>query len=425
MPGGDVDRLADDPLERHLAGGGDRLGRVEDVQPVAAGVAVAVDGQRPVAERLDDEAGDDLLGVLVRAVVVERPDDRDRQVVRAPVRVGQPVAAGLGAGVRRARVERVVLGHRLGLGRAVDLRRRDQDEPLDARVGAHRVEQHLGADHVGGDELGAALGDRLGDVRLGGGVHDHVDALERRGDVAHVADVALDEPQPLVLHHVGQVVDVARVGEGVHRHDLVLGGVEQVADHVRRDEPGAAGHQYPFHRAPSRAVGVIRALDRCSTAGAARRRAGSAAGSRPSTAITNPCRPSTNSTRPPSSSGPGEIVIPDPVDEAPDPDHKGRKDTEYAQRGAHPLHELGPESGQDVQGQLDQRDDAVAAAIGAGAVVEVDLGDPGAGRAHQRLGELLPPDPVHHRLERVAPVGVEGAAEVGDAARRSGGRAAG
>ena len=47
--GGDVDRLADDPLERHLAGGRDRLGGVEHVQPVAAGVAVAVDRQRPVA----------------------------------------------------------------------------------------------------------------------------------------------------------------------------------------------------------------------------------------------------------------------------------------------------------------------------------------------------------------------------------------
>jgi hypothetical protein len=47
-------------------------------------------------------------------------------------------------------------------------------------------------------------------------------------------------------------------------------------------------------------------------------------------------------------------------------------------------------------------------------VLQVDLRHRRAGRADQRLGELLAADPVHHRLDRIAPVGIEGAAEVGD-----------
>ena len=65
-------------------------------------------------------------------------------------------------------------------------------------------------------------------------------------DLAHelgVADVALHEGEPLVRHHVREVLDVAGVRERVERHDLVRGRREQVPDDVRRDEPGAARHE--------------------------------------------------------------------------------------------------------------------------------------------------------------------------------------
>ena len=78
----------------------DRLGVVVDVEPVAAGVPVAVDRQRLAVERLRDEARHDLLRVLPRPVVVERPHDHDRQPVRDEVRVGEPVAARLRRRVR-------------------------------------------------------------------------------------------------------------------------------------------------------------------------------------------------------------------------------------------------------------------------------------------------------------------------------------
>jgi hypothetical protein len=80
-------------------------------------------------------------------------------------------------------------------------------------------------------------------VRLGRGVHDHVHLGHGLPHQLGVADVAVDEREPLVGHHVGEVLDVARVRERVERDDLVRRLREQVADEVGRDEPGAAGNE--------------------------------------------------------------------------------------------------------------------------------------------------------------------------------------
>ena len=236
-PASRVDRRVDQRL--------DRLGVVVDVEPVAARVAVAVNRQRGAGERLRDEARHDLLGVLARPVVVERPHDHDRQAVGDEVAVREPVAAGLRRGVRAARLERMALVHRIGLGRAVDLARGDEDEPLDRRA-PDRVEQDLGALDVRRHELGRPLLDRLLDVRLGGCVDDHVDALDELGDEGGVANVAVDEREPLVAHHVGEVLEIAGVRERVERDHLVTGVRQQVADHVRGDEAGTAGDEDAF-----------------------------------------------------------------------------------------------------------------------------------------------------------------------------------
>ena len=126
MPVATLMHLARDRVDRRLDHRLDRLGVVEHVEPVARRMPVAVDRQRLVGERLRDEARHDLLGMLARAVVVERPHDHDRQVVRRPVRVGEAVGARLRRRVRRARVERMLLVHRRALGGAVHLGRRDR-----------------------------------------------------------------------------------------------------------------------------------------------------------------------------------------------------------------------------------------------------------------------------------------------------------
>ena len=99
-------------------------------------------------------------------------------------------------------------------------------------VRADRVEQDLRPLDVRRHELRRALLDRLLDVRLGRGVDDVDDRLldVRLGRVTitstarasrRVADVAVDEREPLVAHHVGEVLEVARVGERVERDDVV------------------------------------------------------------------------------------------------------------------------------------------------------------------------------------------------------------
>ena len=86
---------------------------------------------------------------------------------------------------------------------------------------AHRVEQYARPLDVRGDELGGPLEDRLLHVRLGGRVDDHVDLLHDRADERLVPDVALDEREPLVRADVGEVLEVAGVGQRVERDDLV------------------------------------------------------------------------------------------------------------------------------------------------------------------------------------------------------------
>ena len=49
--------------------------------------------------------------------------------------------------------------------------------------------------------------------------------------------------EALVAHHVGEVLEVARVRQRVERDHLVPRVRQQVADHVRGDEAGAAGDE--------------------------------------------------------------------------------------------------------------------------------------------------------------------------------------
>jgi hypothetical protein len=116
-----IDHLACHAVEIRLDQRLDRLGVVVDVEPVTARLTFAVDRERLVAESLDDEARDDLLGMLAGAVVVERARDHDRQVVGDVVAEREAVGARLGRGVGAAREQRVLLVHRCVLGRPVHL----------------------------------------------------------------------------------------------------------------------------------------------------------------------------------------------------------------------------------------------------------------------------------------------------------------
>ena len=136
----------------------------------------------------------------------------------------------------------MLLVHGRGLGRAVDLARGEQDEPLH-RSFANRVEQDLRALDVGRDEFACTFFDRLLDVGFGRCVHNHVHFGD---DVAHelgVANVTLHEREPLVGHGAVEVVDIPGVGERVEGHHLIRRLRQQVVDEVGRDEPRPSSYK--------------------------------------------------------------------------------------------------------------------------------------------------------------------------------------
>jgi hypothetical protein len=103
------------------------------------------------------------------------------------------------------------------LDRTVDLVSGDVDEPSQT-MAERSVEQGLGADDVGHDEVRSAEY-RPVDMRLGGEVDDCVDAGQHLVDEPDIEDVAFDEVEPRVVAHRVEVDDVASVGQLVEDDD--------------------------------------------------------------------------------------------------------------------------------------------------------------------------------------------------------------
>lgn len=210
------------------------------MDPVADVLAAAVELGADAVDDVRDLPGDELLHVLVGAVVVGAVGDRGAKPVGAGPGAHEHVGGRLGRAVRRARVVRRLLGE---LGRvverqvAVDLV--GGDVVVADAVFADGLQQAEGALDVGAQE-GLGVGDGVVVVALGGVVHDGVvardDAVQQRG----VADVADDE-----LHAVGgqprDVLGVAGVGQLVQDGDMYARVVvDHVVHEVAADEAAAA-----------------------------------------------------------------------------------------------------------------------------------------------------------------------------------------
>src|SRR5262249_42310833 len=113
---------------------------------------------------------------------------------------------------------------------------------------AGRVQEDLCAEDVGADER-PRVQDAAIDVALGREVQDRVDSPTH--DVPHgaaVGHVALDKAVARLAGKVGQVGEVAGVGEGVEMDDRVVGlGGQDMADEVTADEAASAGDEDGGH----------------------------------------------------------------------------------------------------------------------------------------------------------------------------------
>lgn len=243
---GDVVLLAISPDEvglPHAAPGEDvphRGAVVLGVDPVADVLAAAVELGADAVDDVGDLARDELLHVLVGAVVVGAVGDRGAQAVGAGPGAHEHVGAGLGARVRGARVVRRLLGElRRVVERQVAVDLVGGDVVVADAVLADGLQQAEGAFHVGAQE-GLGVRDGVVVVGLGGVVHDGVVARDDPIEQLRVADVAHDE-----LHAIGgqpgDVLGVAGVGQLVQDGDVHAGVVvHDVVHEVAADEAAAA-----------------------------------------------------------------------------------------------------------------------------------------------------------------------------------------
>lgn len=242
----DVVPLAISPDEvglPHAAAGQDvpdGRGVVLGVDPVADVLAAAVELGADAVDDVGDLPGDELLHVLVGAVVVGAVGDRGAKPVGAGPGAHEHVGAGLGRAVRGARLIRRLLGElRRVVERQVAVDLVGGDVVVADSVFPHGLQQAEGALYVGAQE-GLRVGDGVVVVALGGVVHDGVvardDAVQQRG----VADVAHDELHA-VRRQPGDVLGVAGVGQLVQDGDVHPGVVvDHVVDEVAADEAAAA-----------------------------------------------------------------------------------------------------------------------------------------------------------------------------------------
>lgn len=218
----------------------DGAGVVLGVDPVADVLAAAVELGADAVDDVRDLPGDELLHVLVGAVVVGAVGDRGAQAVGARPGAHEHVGARLGARVRRGRVVRRLLGELGGVVErqvAVDLV--GGDVVVADAVLADGLQKAEGALHVGAQER-LRVGDGVVVVALCGVVHDRVVARHQPIQQFRVADVAHDE-----LHAVGgqarDVLGVAGVGQLVQDGDVdARVVVHDVVDEVAADEAAAA-----------------------------------------------------------------------------------------------------------------------------------------------------------------------------------------
>ena len=218
----------------------DGRGVVLGVDPVADVLAVAVELGAHAVDDVRDLARDELLHVLVGAVVVGAVGDRGAQAVGAGPGAHEHVGAGLGRAVGARRPIRRLLGElRRVVEREVAVDLVGGDVVVADAVFADGLQQAEGPLDVGAKE-GLRVGDGVVVVALGGVVHDGVVAGDQPVQQIRVADVAHDE-----LHSVGRqprdVLGVAGIGQLVQDGDVHPGVVvHHVVHEVAADEAAAA-----------------------------------------------------------------------------------------------------------------------------------------------------------------------------------------
>ena len=218
---------------------------VVDVKPIADLHTVPVDRQRLIFNGVGDHQRDQLLGKLVRPVVVRAVRDDGRQTVRVEVRPDQVVRRGLRRRVGRQQISLDALDLRqLGMI-AIDRTARGVNKRAHLLIA--RREQHVER----AVDVRVVAVQRLGNrarYRPERALMQHV-VHAGAGFVAEVADaqVALKEAEAFPLAGGDEVLELVEVlavagGEVVEAHHSLV-EFEEVFDEVGADEAGSPGDE--------------------------------------------------------------------------------------------------------------------------------------------------------------------------------------
>ena len=214
-------------------------GVVLGVDPIAHVLALPVELGAHAVDDVRDLPGDELLHVLVGAVVVGAVGDRGAQAVGAGPGTDQHIGAGLSRAVRRARLVRRILGElRRVVERQVTVDLVGGDVVVADAVLPHGFQQAEGALHVGAQER-LRVSDGVVVVALGRVVDDCVVSGNQLIEKLRIADVTHYE-----LHAVGgesgDVFGVAGVGQLVQNgHVNARVVVDHIVHEVAADEAAA------------------------------------------------------------------------------------------------------------------------------------------------------------------------------------------
>src|SRR5262245_4981438 len=230
----DIIGLPDASLFDHLC---QSLRVVVDVEPVADIETLPIDRHAVASEPLDDGQRDQLFGKLIGTIIVRAVGYEDGQPIGMSPGTYEVIGGSLAGRIGRAWVVPRLLCEKALIGeRAEDLVGRYVVEPELALAALspmrqRRLEQNIGADHIGIDELGGSI-DRAVDMAFRRQMHDGIGikADEGVGNSGPVADVGATELVTAVTVNRVERGEIAGIGQFVEDEHLVRCVSDEVPD---------------------------------------------------------------------------------------------------------------------------------------------------------------------------------------------------
>jgi len=226
---------------------------VGHVQPVAHLLPIAIDRQRLARAGIGNHQRNQLLGEVIRTVVIAAIGGQHRQAIRVVPGANEVIGRGLAGAVRAVGLVRVLFGKRriFGAQRAIDFVGGNmQKTEVAARgffkrapIGTHRFEQVEGAHDVRLDEIAGAMD---GAIHMGlGGEIQHGTRLffsQQRIDRCAIADIGLHEAVIRIAGDRFERLQIACIGQFVDVDDLLVRLPQPIQYEVAADKAGTAGH---------------------------------------------------------------------------------------------------------------------------------------------------------------------------------------